>query len=117
MKYIMLYMLSDIHLEEVMRETIDNLYNMQPNEINQVAIDKLDEMLDRCTINLIAALTGITRTTLYRWLDPKLPLDVMDYKQAAWLILVCETSPKIQLLLSRPPLSHPRLAKRITDEV
>ena len=100
-----------------MRETIDNLHNMQPVEINQVAYDKLQELLERCTVNLVATLTGITRKTLYRWLDPERSLEEMDYKQAAWFILVCETSPKVQLLLHRAPLSHPRMAKKLTDEV
>ena len=100
-----------------MRETIDNLYSFRPIEINQIAYDKLNELLTRCTINLVAQLTGITRVTLYRWLDSERSLEEMDYKQAAWFILVCETNPKIQMLLQRAPLSHPRLAKRLTDEV
>lgn len=99
-----------------MRETIDNMHSMKHNDINQVAIDKLDELLDRCTLNLISSLTGITRATLYRWLDTKLPLDAMNYRDSAWFILVCETSPKVRMLLDRPPLSHPRLAKRVIDE-
>ena len=100
-----------------MRDTIANLYSMQPIEINQVAYDKLNELLKRCTIHLVAQLTGVTRKTLYRWLDGNVTLEEMDYKQAAWFILVCETSPKVQLLLTRPPLSQRRMAKRLTDEV
>ena len=98
-----------------MRETIDNMHSMQPVEISQLACDKLDELLTRCTINLVASLTGVTRPTLYRWLDTDRSLEEMDYKQAAWFFLVCETSPKIKMLLSRPPLSHPRLAKRLLE--
>ena len=99
-----------------MRETIDNMHNMQPIEINQIAYDKLQELLTRCTLNLVTTLTRVTRVTLYRWLDTERSLEEMDYKQAAWFILVCETSPKVKILLSRPPLSHPRLAKRLLDE-
>ena len=100
-----------------MRETIDNMHNMQPIDINQIAFDKLNELLTRCTLNLVTQLTGISRPTLYRWLDPELSLEEMNYRDSAWFILVCETSPKVQMLLTRPPLSHPRLAKRITDGV
>ncbi len=98
-----------------MRETIDNMHNMSPAEINQVAYDKLVHLLEHCTINLVSTVTNITRPTLYRWLDPERSLEEMDYKQAAWFILVCETNPKIQMLLQRGPLSHPRLAKRFID--
>ena len=99
-----------------MRETIDNMHSMQPVHINQIAYDKLQELLTRCTLNLVAQLTGITRPTLYRWLDPDMSLEEMNYRDSAWFILVCETSPKIQMLLNRPPLSHPRLAKRMIEE-
>lgn len=99
-----------------MRETIDNMHSMQPVHINQIAYDKLQELLTRCTLNLVAQLTGITRPTLYRWLDPDMSLEEMNYRDSAWFILVCETSPKVQMLLNRPPLSHPRLAKRMIEE-
>ena len=95
---------------------IDNLHDMQPEFINQMAYDKLNELLTRCTINLVSQLTRITRVTLYRWLDEDRSLEEMDFKQAAWFILVCETSPKVKMLLDRPPLSHPRLAKRVIEE-
>jgi hypothetical protein len=100
-----------------MKDTINNMYNMQPININQIAFDKLNELLQRCTLNLVTNLTGISRPTLYRWLDPERSLEEMNYRDSAWFILVCETSPKVKMLLSRPPLSHPRLAKRITDGV
>ena len=100
-----------------MKEAIDNFYRIEPIDINQIACNKLEELLKRCTINLVAELAGITRKTLYRWLNSDVTLEEMDHKQAAWFILVCETSPKLQLLLTRPPLSHPRMAKRLTDEV
>ena len=98
-----------------MRETIDNMHNMRPVDINQIAYDKLHELLERCTINLVTQLTGISRPTLYRWLDPELSLEEMNHRDSAWFILVCETSPKVQMLLKRPPLSHPRLAKRLLE--
>jgi len=92
------------------------VYEMDHNEINQAAIDLLYKLLDCCTLNLVSQLTGITRPTLYRWMDEKLPLDAMDYRQSTWFILVVETSPKIQALLQRGPISNPRLAKRLLDE-
>ncbi len=98
-----------------MRETIDNMHSMRPAEINQLAYDKLNELLERCTLNLVTHLTGISRPTLYRWLDPELSLEEMNYRDSAWFFLVCETSPKVQMLLTRPPLSHPRLAKRLLE--
>ncbi len=99
-----------------MRETIDNLHDMEAININQIAYDKLNELLERCTLNLVAQLTRISRPTLYKWLDTNCYLEDMNYRDAAWFILVCETSPKVQMLLARPPLSHPRLAKRLLDE-
>ncbi len=99
-----------------MRSTIDNMHNMQPVFINQMAFDKLEELLTRCTLNLVTQLTGISRPTLYRWLDPDRSLEEMNYRDSAWFILVCETSPKVKMLLDRPPLSHPRLAKRLLEE-
>lgn len=88
------------------------LHAMQPNDISQAAITTLDTLLDRCTINLVTQLTGVSRATLYRWLDEDVPLDAVNHVVAGWFILVCETSPKIQLLMERAPLTHPRLAKR-----
>jgi len=99
-----------------MRETVDNLHDMDATSINQLAYDKLNELLERCTLNLVAQLTRISRPTLYRWLDTDCSLEEMNYRDAAWFFLVCETSPKVQMLLTRPPLSHPRLAKRLLDE-
>lgn len=93
------------------------MHQLDENEINQAALNLLDKLLERCTLNLVSNLTRITRPTLYRWLDESLPLDAMNARDAAWFIVMCETSPKLQLLLSRPPSSNPRLAKRLTDEV
>lgn len=100
-----------------MRNILDHMHNMNAIDINQIACDKLDELLKRCTLNLVTQLTGISRPTLYRWLDVDRSLEEMNYRDSAWFILVCETSPKVQMLLTRPPLSHPRLAKRLTDKV
>ena len=99
-----------------MRETIDNMHSMRPIDINQIAYDKLQELLERCTVNLVTQLTGISRPTLYRWLDADRSLEEMNHRDSAWFIPVCETSPKVRMLLDRPPLSHPRLAKRLLDE-
>lgn len=92
------------------------LYKLSPNEINQTALEYLDHLLDRCTLNLVSKLTGITRPTLYRWLDESLPLDAMNYRDSAWFILFCDTSPKMQVLINSGPLSHPRLAGRLLAE-
>lgn len=91
------------------------LYDTDHNDINQAAIDLLYKLLECCTLNLVSQLTGVTRPTLYRWMDEKLPLDAMDYRQSAWFILVVETNPKIQALLKRGPVSNPRLAKRTLE--
>ncbi len=93
-----------------------DIHQMDETDINQKAYDMLLQLLECCTINLVSQLTRVTRTTLYRWLDPDRSLEEMDFKQAAWFIVVCETSPKVQLLLTRGPLSHPRLAKRLLEE-
>ena len=93
------------------------LHAMDDNDINQVALNLLDKLLQRCTLNLVTRLTKVTRPTLYRWLDESLPLDAMNARDAAWFIVMCETSPKVKMLMDRGPLSNPRLAKRLTDEV
>ena len=92
------------------------LHNMDSNDINQVALRLLDRLLERCTLNMVTKLTGVTRTTLYRWLDESLPLDAMNVRDTAWFIMICETSPKVQMLMQRAPLSNRRLAGRLIEE-
>lgn len=92
-----------------------DLHSMDPNDISQAAIKLLDHLLERCTLNLVTKLTGISRTTLYKWLDDSLPLDVMNHRDAAWFIMLCETSPKVAMLMDRAPLSNPRLAGRVIE--
>jgi hypothetical protein len=84
-------------------------------DINRKAVELLDALLERCTLNLVSKITGITRVTLYRWLDESIALDDMNPRDAAWLILQCETNPKLVLLMSKPPMSKPRLAKRVIE--
>ncbi len=93
------------------------LHAMDHNDINQEALNLLDKLLQRCTLNLVSSLTQVTRATLYRWMDASLPLDAMNVRDAAWFIVMVETSPKLKMLMERGPLSNPRLAKRLTDEV
>jgi len=100
-----------------MKPVLPLIHAMDHNAVNQAALDYLDKLLERATINLVSNLTQITRTTLYRWLDESLPLDAMNVRDAAWFIMICETSPKLTMLLARAPLTNPRLAKRLTDEV
>jgi len=100
-----------------MKEHHTTLHSLEPNVINELALGMLDMLLERCTVNLVSQLTGITRKTLYRWLDTSVPLEAMDHRDSAWFILVCETSPRVKMLLARPPLSNRHLAKRLTDEV
>lgn len=92
------------------------LHQLKDTEINQAALNILQWLLWRCSMNLITDLTGITRATLYRWLDPKRKLETINTRDAAWFILICETSPRVQLLLSRPPGKNPHLAKRMLDQ-
>lgn len=94
---------------------LNELHSMDSNDINAVAVKYLDNLLQRCTIHLVCDLTGISRTTLYKWLDESVELDAMNHRDAAWLILLYETSPKMQMLVQRGPLSNPRLAKRLID--
>lgn len=96
---------------------LESLHAMERNDINSQAVKYLDRLLQCCTINLVSSLTGISRTTLYKWLDESITLDEMNHRDAAWLILMVETSPKFQQLLQRGPVSNPRLAKRVTDQV
>ena len=95
---------------------IERLHSMSNDEISQEAVNKLLDLTDRCSLKLIADLTGISRTTLYKWLDESVSLDNMNHRDAAWFILYCETSPRVKLLLDRPPLSHPRLARKFLED-
>lgn len=96
---------------------LHQLHAMQPDEINAAAVHLLGRLLDRCTLNLVCQLSGISRVTLYKWLDATVPLEAMNHRDAAWFILMAETSPKMQMLLQRGPLTRPRLAKRLLDTV
>jgi len=102
--------------DTVAMQTIKQLHEADADTIRQIALDKLDALLERCTINLVTQLTRISRPTIYRWLDESLDYEAMDWKDCAWFILVCNTSPKVKMLMDRPPLSHPRLAKRVIEE-
>lgn len=95
---------------------LQDLHLMSSVQINQAAVNVLEDLLERCTLNLVCDLTGISRTTLYKWLDPDVSLDEMNHRDAAWLIMLAETSPKVQLLMQRGPLSKPRMARRMLEE-
>jgi len=97
------------------KEYLAQLHSMDRNDINQVAVKYLDHLLQHCTLHLVQQLIGISRTTLYKWLDEAVELDAMNHRDAAWLILVYETSPKVRMLLERGPVSNPRLAKRALE--
>ena len=94
----------------------EKLHSMSPDEICQEAVAMLCTLQERCTLNLVTDLTGISRTTLYKWLDETVPLDQMNHRDAAWFIVYCETSPRVKLLLDRPPLSHPRMARKLLED-
>lgn len=95
---------------------LQDLHSMDRNDICAIAVKYLDNMLQRCTLHLVCDLTGISRTTLYKWLDSDVALDQMNHRDAAWFILLYETSPKMQMLVQRGPLSKPRLAKRLLED-
>lgn len=95
---------------------LEDAHTMTPEQINAAACHILFRLMERCTLNLVCDLTGISRTTLYKWLDPDVPLDSMNHRDAAWFILMAETSPKMQMLLQRGPSRRPRLARRMLDE-
>ena len=97
-------------------DILNNIMQASPVEVNQCAYDMLQHLLTRCTINLVAMLTSISRRTLYRWLDADRSLEEMDHKIAIYFLVHCVHNRKIKMLFDRPPLSHPRLAKRIIDE-
>lgn len=92
-----------------------DLHSMEPADINAAACQVLARLLDRCTLNLVCSITGISRTTLYKWLDPDVPLESMNHRDAAWFIVMAETSPKMLMLMQRGPAMRPRLAKRMLD--
>ena len=99
------------------REDIHHeLHTMKPDDIRQAACSLLDELLLRTTISSVWQQTGITRTTLYKWQNESLPLDVMNVRDAAWFILVCETRSQLQKLLLRPPLQRPIAGKRLIEK-
>lgn len=96
-------------------EILKNIMQMKPEVINQVAYDRLNMLLERCTINLVSSLTQITRRTLYRWLDPDRSLEEMDHKIATYFLVHCAFNGKVQMLMERAPLSHKRLAGRLLE--
>ena len=98
------------------KQYLHELHARDPDWICSLAVKRLSKLLEHSTINLVQKLTGISRTTLYRWLDEDVALDKMNYRDAAWFILYCETSPRVKMLLERPPLSHPRLARKLLEE-
>lgn len=97
------------------KKVLPQLHKLQNVDINRHAVAMLDVLLECCTLNLVSSLTGISRVTLYRWLDQDVALDDMNHYHAAWFILHCETNPKVKMLLERGPMSNPRLAKRVIE--
>lgn len=97
------------------RTYINELTSMDRNDLCQVAVTKLEKLLEHCTLNMVCKLTGITRPTLYKWLDESIALDDMNHYYAAWFILNYETNPKIRMLLDRGYTSKPRLAGRVIE--
>ena len=97
------------------KEFHQDLHCMESDDINQAALTLLDRLLQRCTMLLVTDLTGITRTTLYKWLNESLPLDAMSTRDSAWFILMCETSPKLIMLLKRAPLEDIRKARHLVN--
>ncbi len=95
---------------------LKDIMQVQPAVINQVAFDRLNMLLERCNINLVSNLTGITRRTFYRWLDTDRSLEEMDHKIATYFLVHCAFNGKVQMLMERPPLSHRRLAGRVIEE-
>lgn len=95
--------------------SIKDLHAMTREEINQHAVNRLLDLLDRCSINLVTDLTGISRTTLYKWLDPDIGLEKMNHRDAAWFLLYCETSPRVKMLLDRPPFTRPHMARKFLE--
>jgi hypothetical protein len=95
------------------REVIHaKLYGMQPDAIKHAALKLLVLMDMRCSVKLMAEITGISRTTLYKWFDADVPLEAMSVRDCAWFILVCETDPKLMRLLSREPATHKNLVRQ-----
>ena len=94
---------------------IRDIHSATPNEINQAAVNSLVALTACASLNLISQITGITRVTLYKWLDEEVSLDEMDHRLAGWFLLLVNTSPKLVALLERGPAKHPRLAKRWLD--
>lgn len=100
----------------IQTDLVSRLHSMGEVEINEIAFQKLEHLLERCTMHLVTKLTGISRPTLYRWMDTERGLEAMNARDAAWFILLCETSPRLKMLMQRPPLSHPRLAGRLFQD-
>lgn len=95
---------------------IDKLALADPLTINQEAHARLLHLLDRCTINLIAGICGISRPTLYRWLDEDVAFEDMNHQVAFWFLAQCEYHPKLKQLAARAPMTYPRLAGRTLTE-
>ena len=92
------------------------LHHMDREDLNQEAVTMLDTLLECCTMHLVSELTGISRTTLYKWTDESVSLEAMSHRDSMCFILMCETDPKLIGVLTRGPVSHPRMAKRLVEE-
>jgi hypothetical protein len=88
------------------------LHTMQSDDINNAALKLLGTLLDRCSMNLLSDLSGISRTTIYKWLDEDVPLESMSARDSAWFIIMCEHEPRLVKLLSRPPATHKNLVRQ-----
>ena len=86
------------------KKILDQIHSMDPDDVKAHALVLLCDLLERSTMQLAHELTGITRATMYRWLDEELGYESMSIRDCAWFILLCETSPKLQMLLSRKPV-------------
>ena len=82
------------------------LHAMDQDDIRLTGLEMLDRLLQCCTLNLISNVTGISRTTLYKWTDDDVPLEAVSPRDAAWLILVCESDPKLVMILKRGPVQR-----------
>jgi len=80
---------------------IREIYKATPQQIKSEADRLLRELLKRVTLSEVHTLTGISRTTLYKWSDEDRPVSSWGERDAAWFVLICGTNPAIVKVLRR----------------
>ena len=74
-----------------------------PDTIRQHACNTLNDLLGRVSMNLVSDKLNLSRTTLYRYIDPEYPLESLNLHVAMSIIFLCETQQALIDCFNRAP--------------